>query len=321
LGRLTYRGACRLMADGEEGVTRLRQGGRFEINLPRDVYLGGDTLRVNVPDLEIADGIATVTVVEMTNKPQRLQLNCKRCETRCDHISAVLGLVLDEKLTLGLSAPPDPNKPVENLTEDELLRRALADRQERAALEKMTLRSVDPSTPWTDYTMTSHLSGKTYRVALRGFDAGQSYCTCPDYRTNHLGTCTHILNAQSKVRKRFPNKTLDQPYRRRNLSLRVDYGRQVGLRFNLPHRLGEEIKKILGTCVDHPTEDVDDVINRVRRLERAGYPVHIYPDADEFIEQRLLEKRLRQTAEDICVGRRQPRRVRRQPSRWFRGRR
>ena len=81
------------------------------------------------------------------------------------------------------------------------------------------------------------------------------------------------------------------------------------------------MKKILGTCVDHPTEDVDDVINRVRRLERAGYPVHIYPDADEFIEQRLLEKCLRQTAEEICVGRRQPRRVRRQPSRWFRGRR
>ena len=64
----------------------------------------------------------------------------------------------------------------------------------------MTLRSADPSTPWTDYTTTSHLSGKTYRVALRGFDAGQSYCTCPDYRTNHLGTCKHILNAQSKVR-------------------------------------------------------------------------------------------------------------------------
>ena len=42
-------------------------------------------------------------------------------------------MVLDEKLTLGLSAPPDPSEPIENLTEDELLQRALADRQERAA--------------------------------------------------------------------------------------------------------------------------------------------------------------------------------------------
>jgi len=48
LGRLTYRGACRLVGDGEEGARRLRQGGRFEIQLSRDVYLRGDTLRVNV---------------------------------------------------------------------------------------------------------------------------------------------------------------------------------------------------------------------------------------------------------------------------------
>jgi len=56
LGRLTYRAACRLLADGEEGMARLRQGAQFEINLPRDVYLGGDMLRVNVPDPELADG-------------------------------------------------------------------------------------------------------------------------------------------------------------------------------------------------------------------------------------------------------------------------
>ncbi len=300
LGRLTYRGACRLLADGEEGVTRLRQGGRFEINLPRDVYLGGDTLRVNVPDPELdGDGFATVTVVEMTSKPQGLHLNCERCETRCDHISAVLGMVLDEKLSLRLSAPPDPNEPVENLTEDELLRRALADREERAKLEKMTLRSVDPSTPWTDYTVTSYLSGKTYRVSLRGFDAGQSYCTCPDFRTNHLGTCKHVLNAQAKIRKRFSKQQLDEPYRRRNLSLRVDYGRQIGLRFNLPYRLDDEVRSILGPCTDRTTDDVNDVVHRLRRLEQAGHSVHVYPDADEFIELRLLENRLRQTADEI----------------------
>jgi len=33
------------MADGEKGMTWLRQGGRFEINLPRDIYLGGLFMR------------------------------------------------------------------------------------------------------------------------------------------------------------------------------------------------------------------------------------------------------------------------------------
>ncbi len=299
LGRLTYRGACRLLAEGDEGAARLRQGGRFEINLPRDVFLGGDLLRVNVPDPELPEGRATVTIVEMTNQPQGLRLNCDRCETRCNHISAVLGLVLEEKLTLGLSAAPDPNEPVENLTETELLRRALADREERAGSEKMTLRAVDPTTPWTEYTVTSHVSGKTYRVSLRGFAAGQSYCTCPDFRTNHLGTCKHVLHAQAKVRKRFPKSTLEKPYRRRNLSLRVDYGTQVGLRFNVPHRLDEKASRLLGPYLNDTTNDVDDVVRRIRQLEHAGHSVHIYPDADELIEQRLLEKRLRQVADEI----------------------
>ena len=52
LGQLTYRGACRLLGEGEEGEARLRRGGAFEITLPTDVYLGGDTLRVTVPDQE-----------------------------------------------------------------------------------------------------------------------------------------------------------------------------------------------------------------------------------------------------------------------------
>ena len=298
LGQLTYRGACRLMG-GDDGEARLRHGGRFDVNLPEDVYLAGDTLRVTLPDPELPSGRAIVTVVEMTNKPQGLHIHCDQCAIRCDHIGATLGLVLDEKLALGLSAPPDPSEPIENLTEDELLRRALADREERAAQEKMTLRSCDPNTPWTDYTLTSNQSGKSYRVSLRGLSPGQSYCSCPDFRTNHLGTCKHILHTQAKVKKRFPKKTLARSYRRKNLSLRVDYGRQLGLCFNLPDKLADEAREILADHLDTTSDDVAAVVKCLRSLERAGHSVHVYPDAEEFIEQRLLQRRLDQVAHDI----------------------
>jgi superfamily II DNA or RNA helicase len=287
------------MGDGEDGAIRLRQGGRFEINLPRDVYLGGDLLRVNVPDPEVSGGKAIVTIVEMTNKPQGLQLNCEKCETRCDHIASVLGMVLDEKSTLGLSAPPDPHEPIENLTEDELVRRALADRQQRAEMERMTLRSTDPDRPWTDYTVTSRQSGKTYRVSLRGFEPGESYCSCPDFQTNHLGTCKHILYANAKVRTRFSKKVLARPYRRRNFSLRLNYGKQLGLQFNLPAELDDEAAKVLGKLRSQATDDVKRVVDCVRKLESAGYPVHVYPDAEEFIEQRLLQQRLEHISQEI----------------------
>ncbi len=299
LGQLTYRGACRLMGN-EDGESRLRQGGKFEINLPRDVRFTGDTLRVNVPDPEIGPNeFAQVIIVEMTNQAKGLHLTCTRCQTRCEHIAAVLGMVLDEKSQLGLAAPPDPTEPVENLTEDELVRRAFADREERAAHEPMLLKSMDRSTPWTDYTVTSRQSGKTWRVSLRGFEPGQSYCSCPDFRTNHLGTCKHILYTCHKIKKRFRQPELERPYQRTTLSLRVDYGPTIGLQFNLPSEDDGEILNVVGKFGSQSTQNAEEVVNRIARLERAGYPVHVYPDAEELIDQRLQQNRLSRFAQQI----------------------
>jgi len=192
-----------------------------------------------------------------------------------------------------------PNEPVENLTEDELLRRALADREERAATEKMTVKAIDRTVPWTDYVVTSHLSGKSWRVSLRGFEPGQSYCSCPDFRTNRLGTCKHVLHVSAKVQKRFRNDDLNRPYKRKNLSLRLEYGREMGLAFNLPHKLDDEARKILGAKAESVTADVDDIVRRIRKLEKSGNPVHVYPDAEEFIEQQLLQKRLSEKMAEI----------------------
>ncbi len=123
LGQLTYRAACRLMGD-EDGEARLRRGGLYDIDPSCDVYLGGDTLRVSVPDPGAPEGRANVIVTEMAAKPKGLHLHCEVCNACCDHIAAVLGMVLEEKLTLGLAAPPDPSEPIELLTEDELMHRA-----------------------------------------------------------------------------------------------------------------------------------------------------------------------------------------------------
>lgn len=299
LGQLTYRGACRLLGDGEDGIARLRQAARFEINLATDVMLSGDTLRARVPDADLPAQAAWVTIVEMTNKPQGLHLTCEQCAGHCEHVAAALNMVLADKLPLGLSAPPDPSEPIENLTEEELLRRALADRRERAEQEKMTLRGTDAKCPWTDYTITSGQSGKTYRVSLRGSEPGESYCSCPDFRTNHLGTCKHILHALGKIEKRFSKRQLNKPYQRKNISLRLDYGQQLGMRFNLPEKLDPPAEKLLSSWRDQTSDDVTGVVALLKKLERGGFSVHVYPDAEQFLEERFQQQRLREEAAEI----------------------
>jgi hypothetical protein len=202
LASLTYYQACQLL--GERGAELIRQSERsFEIDSDRDVYLGGDLYRVRIADHNVVGGMAIATFTLQSARSKQLQPNCDQCDVPCEHQAAALTYLLDAKSVLGLAAPPDESVPLENLTREELCQRALAERTQRASEERMTVRSTDTNRPWTDYVVTSDASGKTYRVALRGTEAGQSYCSCPDFRTNSLGTCKHILHVQEKIARRF----------------------------------------------------------------------------------------------------------------------
>ena len=87
--------------------------------------------------------------------------------------SAAFSVVLEDKVTLGLAEPPpDVETGLRGLVEC-----AIAERTERARAEKMSLRATDSTRPWTDYTVTSAESGRTYRVALRSERRGDSYCS------------------------------------------------------------------------------------------------------------------------------------------------
>jgi len=68
----------------------------------------------------------------------------------------------------------------------------------------MSIKAADPKNPWCAYIVTSTESGKTYKVDLRGLERGQSFCSCPDYRKNTLGTCKHIMKVIGTVRKKYP---------------------------------------------------------------------------------------------------------------------
>ena len=196
LSRLTFVEACQLL--GSQGRELIQRGANeWTVNIPDDVYLGEDLLRVSFP-VRAGESPVIVTITLMAESRKRLHFRCDHCPTVCDHIGAVFSLVLEEKTALGLAAPPRERKPVASLGEDDLVQRAFAERAERARQEPMTVKAADAGRPWTDYVVTNQLSGKTYRVALRGLEPGESYCSCPDFRTNTLGTCKHVLHSRCR---------------------------------------------------------------------------------------------------------------------------
>ena len=298
LSRLSYLRACQLL--GPNGPELIRRGAAYQdIDLDHDVYLRGDLFRLRLPGAADGRKDAVATITMMAEAPNRLRFNCTACETLCEHVGAAVSLVLEEKTALGLAAAPDERRPLETLNEQELVEQALRDREERAKTEKFRLQSSNPHRPWTDYTITSALSGKSYLVALRGEERGQSYCSCPDFRTNTLGTCKHILHVLRRVGRRFPAPVRRKAYRNQQAFVHVLYGEEMVLRLQLPDRPKPELVKAIGRLADGPIEEVRRLVDCISRLERLGHSVTVYPDAEELIQRRLFEQRMTERMAEI----------------------
>ena len=297
LSRLTFTQAVRLLGGDEEGKKLLFAGGKIPIeDLEEQVVLQGDLFRLSLPD----DGVV-VTLTLRADKQNRLLCNCDSCTVMCDHVGAALSLILDSKTALGLAVAPPEREPVKPLSEAELVEKALSERTERAASEKMTVKAVDKnqSGPWTDYLVTSMLSGKTYRVALRGTERGDSYCTCPDFRSNTLGTCKHVLHALKKVRRRFSSDDFRKKPRQSETTVFLKYGTELALRLGAPTRAKSATREVIGPLRDTDIGDVNDLLKRIGRLEGMGEPVVVYPDAEEYIQQALFRQRISKLVAEI----------------------
>jgi superfamily II DNA or RNA helicase len=297
LSRLTFTEACKLL--GDDGKKLIKGGSLWDIKIQEDVYLGDDLFRLTLHDTPNSGDRTIVTMTPMADARRRLHVHCSSCDVVCEHRGAALALVLEEKLCLGLAAPPPERIPVESLAEADLIRRALDERAERARVEKMKVAAANPDQPWTDYAVTSALSGKAYRVALRGTQPGDSYCSCPDFRTNTLGTCKHILHVLAKAKRKFTPQQFGRKSQPKQLAVHLRYGREVTLHLETPPRLPDEVQEIVAPLVDRPIDNLQHLLARVAKLEALGEQVVIYPDAEEFIQQRLNQQRLASLVAEI----------------------
>lgn len=135
LSHLSYTQACKLL--GPQGKQLILEGGKYEIDVFEQVNFNNEHFRLDLNG-------AQVSISLDPQKLQRLNIHCSVCPGICQHQGAALSLILEEKLTLGLSAPPPERIPMESLSDESLVKEALADRTQRAQTEKMRLQSLDP---------------------------------------------------------------------------------------------------------------------------------------------------------------------------------
>jgi superfamily II DNA or RNA helicase len=161
----------------------------------------------------------------------------------------------------------------------------------------MKVKPVERAVPWTDYTVSNAASGKAYRVALRGMERGQGYCSCPDFRKNGLGTCKHLLRVQVWARKNHEAKALRRLWQPQRIAVHARYDGELRLAFEIPAKLAPAAAACLepwqGRCAAADPE-LAELHDTVRRLTALGEDVLIYPDAAERIDQALHRHRMKE---------------------------
>ena len=293
LSRLTLRQAGKLL--GPDGEKHIMRGGRFSIDVDSQVSLTPRRFRLELFEPEAC----VVTISLQDNASRRLAWKCSTSEKACDEVGAAFALILEEKTLLGLAIEPgDPQKRAE-LTDSELNTLEITAREKRALEERMTVRSDNSKSPWTDYRVTNKASGKTYRVALRGQHPGESYCSCPDYRKNTFGTCKHILHVLNKAKRKFTAAQLRRPYRLRSIIVFLQHSQELQLRVGVPDKLDADARRLLKRFSNKAIIDVTSLLRCIAKLEKANHAVTIYPDAEEYIQQRCWQLRIERHVAEI----------------------
>ena len=106
-------------------------------------------------------------------------------------------------------------------------------RQQIAEDENFNIQKISEGAVFADYKVENIKTASTYKVALRSADNSLNFCSCPDFKTNQLGTCKHIEGVLLKIKsKPALRKQLTVTYTPPYSSVYLDYRgeRKVKLR-------------------------------------------------------------------------------------------
>ena len=187
----------------------------------------------------------------------------------------------------------------------------IALRKQIAEKEQFDIVNLGDEVVYSDFSVFSPHSKNTYKVAMRSKDNSLNFCSCPDFKTNLLGTCKHIEAVRLKLSKRRGiKKLLDIIPEITYSSLYVSYYEDRAIKL----RIGTENKKEFEkwskkyfdsnkTLLPAAYLDIEKLLGEAQKINPA---FRCYGDALEYIIERREEthrnKLLAEKGTDILTG-------------------
>lgn len=164
----------------------------------------------------------------------------------------------------------------------------IALRRQFAEKQKFDVTNIGDHPVFSDFLVFNAESNKEYKVAIRDYEFGMNFCSCPDFKINGLGTCKHVEFVLKQLKEDKANdihwlKGYERPYS--SVSLKYGEERKVFLRVGTRH--SREIKELAAPYFDknhflkpEAFAYFGDFITKARETDGE---FKVYPDALDYI--------------------------------------
>lgn len=156
--------------------------------------------------------------------------------------------------------------------------------------QDFALANVGDEPIFSEFSVTNPQSGNTYRVAIRGQQPGENFCSCPDFATNALGTCKHVEFTLAKLeRKRGGKAAFRRGFRPAYSQVFLSYGARRVVRFRPGQECPAELARLAGRYFTDEgelrPEAFDEFETFLSQAAEIEHDLRCYEDALSFIAE------------------------------------
>ncbi len=168
----------------------------------------------------------------------------------------------------------------------------IALRRQRAGAEQMAVKNLHPAKSVFSTFAVQSPSGSRYTVEVRSLVDLENSCSCPDFRTNGLGTCKHVEVVLASLRRKraAAGAGVRSRSHRAEVFLRRTAEPEVVLAEPAEHALTPETGEILNRYFDDSGrlrgDPAEAIPSLVRAFEGAGDQVRVSREVVEWAAER-----------------------------------
>ncbi len=177
-------------------------------------------------------------------------------------------------------------------------------RRQRARAGHFTIENLGKNLVFSDYRVSNPQTKGRYTVTIRGFDPGDNSCTCPDFKSNTLGTCKHVEAVLSTL------QTDGETVKRRKAAItrpevNLDYGAaNLRLKLQLPPRHSDALKQLVKRFFDEAgfwsgEREHDELI---AAIESVPEQITVMSDAMDFIDREIVRRDLARREKELLAN-------------------